>query len=275
MLKLSEDRPPLNLLVAYPYVNKAVLSLVRERQKEIRLLVDSGAFTAWKAKKEIKLDDYCRFIETLPVKPWRYFTLDVVGNPKETMVNYNLMLKRGFKPIPIFTRGEDSSVLDEYYKTSDVVGVGGLVKTKGKNGFVKGIMSKIGSRKVHWLGFINLAFLKYFKPYMCDSSTWSMGSRYGSFPFYPGHGLNPTQITRKTLSKQSKDLRFLARLDEYKINLKQLFDNSNWSGPNSLPNYLAARSMRDFSDDVYKNLSTFLFLACSGSSDIKLLLGDK
>jgi len=38
--------------------------------------------------------------------------------------------------VPIFTRGEDPSVLDDYYKTSDVVGIGGLVGTQGNKGFV-------------------------------------------------------------------------------------------------------------------------------------------
>ena len=60
------------------------------------LLIDSGAFTAWKANESISLDDYCRFIEKLPVTPWGYFQLDVVGDPDGTIRNYDEMRRRGF-----------------------------------------------------------------------------------------------------------------------------------------------------------------------------------
>ncbi len=172
----SGEQVKLNILVAYPYINKMMIETVTEHEGSIRWLVDSGAFTAWKAGKEVSIDAYCKFIEGLPVAPWRYFTLDVIGNPKASMANYEVMLKRGFNPIPIFTRGEDPSVLDEYYKTSDVVGVGGLVGTKGNKGFVNGIMKHVGGRKVHWLGFTNAEYIKHYKPPIC--ATLLLGSAH-------------------------------------------------------------------------------------------------
>jgi len=141
---------PLNLLVAFPYMKPEVVEQIR-KLRHARILVDSGAFTAWKAGKSVDLDEYCRFIEALGDLPWRYFMLDVVGDPAATMKNYEIMLNRGFNPIPIFTRGEDPSVLEDYYKTSDVVGVGGLVGTRGNRGFVKGIMEKeVSERCIGW-----------------------------------------------------------------------------------------------------------------------------
>lgn len=128
--------PRLNVLVAYPYATPQVVEQLRQCGPDLRFLLDSGAFTAWKAGKPIELDDYCRFLEALPVKPWRYFALDVIGDPHGTMRNYEAMLRRGFSPVPIFTRGEDPSVLEDYYKTSDVVGIGGLVGTANNRGFV-------------------------------------------------------------------------------------------------------------------------------------------
>ncbi len=174
----------LNILVAYPYMKPDVIKVLYENQDKIRFLLDSGAFTAWKAGKTIAIDDYCRFIESLPFKPWRYFTLDVVGNPEKSFENYQIMLKRGFNPIPIFTRGEDIKMIDEYYKTSDVVGIGGLVGTQGNKGFVKGIMKVVGNRKVHWLGFTNKEFVKYYKPYSCDSSSVTMAGRFANIELF-------------------------------------------------------------------------------------------
>jgi len=70
----------LNLLFSYAYLNGTIINLLNN--KDINFLLDSGAFSAWKLKKEIKLDDYCKFVESLPFAPWKYFTLDVIGNPK-------------------------------------------------------------------------------------------------------------------------------------------------------------------------------------------------
>lgn len=265
-------RPPLNLLMAYPYVKPDVLRFFRERKDELRILIDSGAFTAWKAGTTISVDDYCKFIEALPVKPWRYFTLDVVGDPKGTVQNYEIMLKRGFKPVPIFTRGEDPSHLDEYYKTSDVVGIGGLVGTDKNKGFVKGIMKKVNGRKVHWLGFTNLAFLKVFKPYMADSSTWEMGARFASCSLYLGRGLPIVQITKPSLQKQLRNPQIIQAIESYGFNPNDLLKKENWNGGRSITRRLGAKSMRKLSDDVGKNIGTNLFLAAATKYAAELLL---
>lgn len=216
---------PLNLLIAYPYMKPEVIAELR-RMASVRVLLDSGAFTAWKAGTAIKLDDYCRFIESLGDLPWRYFTLDVVGNPGETMKNYEIMLKRGFKPMPIFTRGEEIAVLEDYYATSDVVGIGGLVQTRGNKGFVKGIMRHVGKRSVHWLGFSGLPFVHVYRPYMCDSSSWASSLRYGSLSII-GKGLTEMRVTRAQFeSLPSREL--FNVFDWYGEEIKKLGSRSEW-----------------------------------------------
>lgn len=188
----------LNLLVAYPYFKDDVLRELQSTRdgRNVRVLVDSGAFTAWKAGTKIDLDAYCRFLESLGDLAWRYFTLDVIGDPAATQKNYETMLARGFKPIPIFTRGESPSVLEDFYKTSDVVGIGGLVGTRGNRGFVKGIMEKVKNRRVHWLGFSGIPFIHVYKPYMCDSSSWASSLLYASVTLI-GPRLKETRLTKK------------------------------------------------------------------------------
>jgi hypothetical protein len=217
---------PLNLLVAFPYMKPDVVEQIR-KLRHARILVDSGAFTAWKAGKSVDLDEYCRFIEALGDLPWRYFMLDVVGDPAATMKNYEIMLKRGFNPIPIFTRGEDPSVLEDYYKTSDVVGVGGLVGTRGNRGFVKGIMEKVGKRKVHWLGFSSRPFIQYYKPYMCDSSSWVSSLRYGSLTIV-GPRLSEVRVKRTDFDKiPSKEVFDLFRW--YEEDIRKMTIRKEWS----------------------------------------------
>ena len=269
----EEDAPKLNLLVAIPYMKGTILDILRENQGRIRFLLDSGAFTAWKAGKPIALDDYCRFLESLPIQPCRYFTLDVIGDPKASLKNYETLLKRGFKPVPIFTRGESPSALDDYYKTSDVVGIGGLVGTQQNRGFVNGIMKHVGKRRVHWLGFTSPDYLKVYKPYMCDSSSWNGAIKFASLKIYDRDG--------RFVSCQKRDFmkhpptQVLRLLREYEIDPSTLAKVGNWknSGKGIYPTeVIAFRSFVRFQGDVTRGLGTKMFLAIASDWQARLMI---
>lgn len=264
----------LNILVAYPYMKPDVIGAIKANKTRIRFLLDSGAFTAWKAGKPISLDDYCKFIEHLPIKPWRYFTLDVIGDADGTLRNYETMISRGFNPIPIFTRGEDPNLIEKYYKTSDIVGIGGLVGTKGNKGFVKGIMAQIGSRKVHWLGFNEANFLAFYRPYMSDSSSWSSSFRYASARVYDQNGLWKPFLKKHFAKRPSEELLRLIRAHD--VDPSRLAINSEWSNGNREKEFaietLTHRTWVKYQDDVYKKLGINFFLACSTSGQVKLMV---
>ncbi len=248
----------LNILISYSYFNSKVTQFFLNNQDQTRFVLDSGAFTAWKAGKPIQLDTYCKFLESLPVKPWRYFALDVIGNPEATMKNYQIMLSRGFNPIPVFTRGDDLSVIDEYYKTSDVLGLGGLVGTQNNKGYVKSLMSIIGDRKTHWLGFTNINFIRHYKPYMCDSSSVSSGIRFGKSQMF----FEPN--IWKIFYKQDNIHKYSHLIKEYGFDPLDFKNKTTWKnsskGLNSLEviNY---RSYVRYQYYIYKNYKTLYFLA--------------
>lgn len=248
-----------NILIAFPYWNDEAAQVIQRHPNKARLVIDSGAFTAWKAGKPIALDDYCRFIESMPVEPWRYFTLDVIGDPAGSMRNYETMLQRGFKPVPIFTRGEDASVLDDYYKTSDLVGIGGLVGTQDNKGFVNGIMKRVAGRKVHWLGFTNIEYLKFYKPYMCDSSSWESGGRYAAIRLYMGNG-RYMPVKKSDFEKQPKQ-EIIDRIRFYGLDPYALRKEAAWRGGISVNRVLSAISSLEQSLDIQKNLGTLMFNA--------------
>ena len=262
----------LNILVAYPYMKKDVVDVLFENRDSIRFLLDSGAFTAWKSGKPIELDDYCRFIENLPFKPWRYFNLDVIGDGDASFKNYEIMLKRGFSPIPIFTRGEDIEVLEEYYKTSDVVGIGGLVKTKGSKGFVKGVMRRAGDRKIHWLGFTARDMLAYYRPYMCDCSSWNGAMKYGRLSLYDMNGRWLDMTKRNFAKKPSREV--FRILDDYGMPPERLSQRSQWksSGKGIYALEVAsAKSWARFHIDISQKLGIKFFLACAGGGQVRML----
>lgn len=249
----------LNILIAYPYMTEFSFGFLKERKDDLFFILDSGAFTAWKAGKEITLDSYCKFIESLPIQPDHYLTLDVIGDPEGSLKNYEKMLERGFKPMPVFTRGEDIKMLNEYYKTSDVVAIGGLVGTQNNKGFVKGIMPHVGTRKVHWLGFTNERMLKVYRPYSCDASSFKGARRYGQVEIFDIKTMTWVKLSKKDY-KPGHD----AVMRSYDIDPMQLIKNENWSGNSSFSTKLSFRSHVRASIYYERAFGTKYVLAAAG-----------
>jgi hypothetical protein len=252
-----------NILVAYPYCKKDVVAELIECAPHTRVLIDSGAFTAWKAGKTVDLDEYCRFLEALPFTPWRYFMLDVVGDPQATLHNYDTMLRRGFKPVPIFTRGESLDILDHYFTTSDLVGIGGLVRTRNNRAFVNGIMAHVGHRAVHWLGFINSEFVRAYRPFSCDSSTWAAGCQFGSITLYFGRG-RWRQVHKEVFAKPPPpDVQAACR--RVGIEPRDLARVAAWSGRDAPALIGSLRAFQLMANELHTHVGTLLFAAVSMS----------
>lgn len=249
----------LNILTAYPYLKDEAIEILIRNKSKINFLLDSGAFTAWKAGNKINLNEYIGFIKSLKIKPWGYFNLDVIGDGHASYVNYKKMLDADLRPIPIFTRGEDIKMVDAYYETSDVLAIGGLVGTRGNKGYVKSLMKIINGRKVHWLGFTDKEFIKYFKPYSCDSSSVTMAGRYGQFELFDRvRGLWFKCNKKDFASKPNQQICTL--LESYNILPKELSSRDKWHGV-SLSEQISFQSHIRASIEYKKRLNVSYFIA--------------
>ena len=98
---------------------------------KISLVLDSGAFSAFTQKKEVNLANYCDFcienedhIETV-------VNLDVIqpGSPEVAaaagMANFQIMLDRGIKAMPVFHARENLKWLDQMLDRTDYIGLSG------------------------------------------------------------------------------------------------------------------------------------------------------
>lgn len=169
-----------NLLTPIPYFYKGTFEFIKSQGDHIRFLIDSGAFTAFKVGKEITLDDYCKFLEDLPFEPFGYFTLDKIGDHIATKKQFYEIKRRGFSPIPIFTRGSPWEDLEEWCSQSEVVGVGGGNGQSTFKLFVRDVMRRLKDKphKIHWLGFTDRDFIAHWKPFSCDCSNAGSAVRY-------------------------------------------------------------------------------------------------
>ena len=252
----------LRILVSYPYFDQGISDLVQERHDDIELLIDSGAFTAFKQNKPIELKEYTAFIHSLPFKPFGYFMLDVIGDPGATRKNYQAMLKDGLKPIPVFTRGENPRQLESYYERSKIVAIGGLAGTIGNKAFVRGIMPKVKKRKVHWLGFMNQDFIAKYKPYSCDTANWHYAARFANIHLYYGRGRwikvfkkdfqkRPSRLIMDIFEKYEEDPKRLAWMDEWRNSMRG----------DCLLEQMTFKSWSWWQMDIYKQYRVRAFLA--------------
>lgn len=179
-----DKKAKLPVLVSYAYLREAP----EERQAyimqnpHIELLVDSGAFSALNAGKEIKLDEYMDFIQRWQEHIFGYVALDVLGDPKATDENLRIMLKEGLSPVPVHVLGDDGKRMDELFELSDWVACGGLRRPHrgwAPPAYVKQKMVWAKGRNVHWLGYTRDDMVRAFKPYSCDSANAFSGAMYG------------------------------------------------------------------------------------------------
>lgn len=259
----------INILISVPYISASSLEALSRHRKHIRLLIDSGAFTNWKQGKEVSVDEYMRFLDNFPLEPWGYFVLDKVGDPEGTWKNYEKMINSGYKPIPIFTRGAPIEHLERYYEHSDLVGIGGLVQTRGNKGYLKYFMEVVGSRKIHWLGFTRPEFLHQYRPYSADSSSWSAAIQYGFVWCYMGGGV--WEKYHKYMGRERPPTRRMwKQIRSYGLDPKRLQYDDEWrnmGGGKSMIKLVGIASHARYMMDVEQRFGTKLFAAIGEPND--------
>ena len=257
----------INLLVSKPYMSDGVIDYWNSNRVDIRMIVDSGAFSNWKQGKETSVKEYVDFINNLPLKPWRYFTLDRIGDPKTTWTNYQQMLSSGLTPVPIFTRGTQPGELDRLYETSDLVGIGVGPGTNNHKGYLKYIVNQNKGRPLHWLGVTNPNMVSHFQPYSCDASSWESGGRYGSIQIYKGGGR--FQAYRSKDRSKAPDPLIWRLIRSYGFDPKRLQYHDAWHGGESVSRRLGCASWVRYTMDVEKRFGTRIFLALTTPQAIK------
>lgn len=154
--------------------------------KDVEVLIDSGAFSAWNSGREIILEEYCDVCYEYKSKGWQYFQLDVIGNQKKTFDNYEYMISKGLNPIPVFTRGANLKDL-RHIRDAKLIGLGSGVKTKGQHAYVKWFLTQekdVDNRQIHLLGYNNLKTVFTNRVNSVDSTSWDYNARANVHHFF-------------------------------------------------------------------------------------------
>jgi len=271
---LESPSNKLNFLISLVYANDMMKTKVKEVADRADFWIDSGAFTAWKKGTEISVEEWEASLETLPIRPERYFTLDVIGNPERTLQNYKQIRSMGYDPIPIFTRGDDPKMLDYYFDQTELVGVGGVARGQPSDRrYIKWLMPYIDERPVHLLGFAAREFIGYYKPYSVDTSTWASGFMFGSLRIYLGKGRWVTINREKYKKRPTKEvLDAISWYDEDPHKLRNRIEWVNTSRGKHMIERLSCKSWVRYVLEVREKLGTKVCLVTVDHTDIDRLM---
>ncbi|MPZ66183.1 MAG: hypothetical protein GEU83_11940 [Pseudonocardiaceae bacterium] len=201
-----------NLLLSYAFHAKTDLRAIRRSLVCGRLLIDSGAFTAWTKGQPIALDAYAEYLEAWSTVWDHAITLDVIGNPDATAANTRKLHERGLPVMPVFTRGNSLADFDAMVRDVGYVCVGGLVglSPKAQRARVGMLQRRAadGGGGIHALGIGSLETLRGARPYSADASNISSTFKYGCIAYFDGKRIRSVSLKdTKQLTRDREHIR--------------------------------------------------------------------
>jgi hypothetical protein len=180
-------QPP-NLLLSYYYVKSRPLSeWIRKLGYRPRILLDSGAFSAYTKGITISLSGYLQYLADNQHELDEYITLDIIGNEKQTVDVYKQMIKEGFSPIPVYHYLSLEHYLRYYVERgAKRIALGGAMIVPNRNHVARWAqrwVNRYPTVSFHLLGSMSMAARNVKGLTSCDSSAWIMLAKNG----YPHH----------------------------------------------------------------------------------------
>lgn len=181
-----------NRLLSYAFVHDWATQdfeyWVDARPQDACVLLDSGAFSAWRLGSPIDLGAYCEYVrEHLPSLS-AHIVLDVIGSVDGTRANLLEMRRRGLDPLPVFhSDREPLSVWEQILEeNTGYVCLGGLaLERPGVDGLRARLdrcwrqVERHWPVKVHGLGVMTQWMVEEYPFYSVDSASAIMGAGMG------------------------------------------------------------------------------------------------
>lgn len=178
-------------------------------QLPTKVMLDSGAFSAWTKEETIDLDAYIAFVQRNKHLLWSYVNLDVIpgrlgiarspseveDSARQSHENQTKMKRAGLKPIPVFHQGEDFKWLKRMIKEGETyIGISPADDTadNDQKTWFEQVYTILTDEegcplvKTHGFGVTSIPFLLRFPFYTCDSTTWILAPGYGRI-FVPSY----------------------------------------------------------------------------------------
>lgn len=175
---IKKVKPPALLCSYWYFRNKTIREVLDQLEYTPEILLDSGAYSAFTKGKSVSLIDYMAYIKANEAEITKYISLDVIGDPYITKEYYNIMIGKGFSPIPVYHYGEDIEDLRFYVERGSMsVALGNTVpiRDKGKVGmWCASLKKQFPGVRFHLLGSSSIKIIQSGVVDSCDSSAWYM-----------------------------------------------------------------------------------------------------
>ncbi len=169
---------------------------------KIRLLLDSGIFSAWSRGEKLSLREYIAYLKDHEQYLWGYVGKDsipgkygekrtlrqVEKSAERTYKNQQIMRDAGLRPIPVFHQGESFKYLERYLRDGEKhIGISSAKDLlPGENArWLDEVFTLLTTKdgrpivRTHGFGITKPAFLIRYPFYSVDSTTWSLNAGYG------------------------------------------------------------------------------------------------
>lgn len=199
------------LLSSYYYLrqkvdNHELMDIITEYNKRKRLIIDSGAFSFMNGKTmtEQELDDYCAdyvsFLKKYSINQFVEMDIDSILGFDKAM-EYRTYIEQSLNKqcIPIFHRSRGKSEFVKMVNDYSYAGIGGIaIKSIKRNEWKHfkqlNLLANSHGCKLHAMGFTPAKNLNDYGFYSSDSTSWTMGVRFGNLYKFDGQRI-------KTISK--------------------------------------------------------------------------
>jgi len=185
------------------YADRPQVARVLQWKREFpsgRVLMDSGAFSAFTKGTAIDLGRYCEFVTENAALITAYAALDVIGDPDATRANTDAMVARGLRPIPTYHRGSPWKFLESMAVEFDYIALGGMATSSARGlratretvgPYLDGcfsLLERYWPVRVHLFGSAQPWVLERYPVYSADTSSAVRGAGMGVVQASRGDG---------------------------------------------------------------------------------------
>lgn len=187
---IRKIRPP-RLLCSYWYFrNKPLHEFCDSLGYQPEIMLDSGAYSAHTKHKRVNLLEYIDYIRANRAQISHYITLDVISEPRTTLLIWDLMKSLGLDPVPVVHYGDALDVIEHYANAgADLIALGNTVPIRDKRRVAEWcaeVKQLHPETDFHLLGSSSDAVLQSGALASSDASTWYMQAVMGRPSTIPG-----------------------------------------------------------------------------------------
>ena len=177
------------MLISFAYVGSSFLpmkSVPDIARAASGLMIDSGAFTAWRKGKSIDLNAYVDFLRDQQLYD-SALTLDVIGDADASMANWSCLHGSFPAIVPVWHEGDPVEHIDEYVAHSPLVALGRIAGRRSLQKTLEFYDAAFNRHEhaYHALGNADPNQLEAYPFESLDSTGWQRDAAYSNSKGWP------------------------------------------------------------------------------------------